>query len=120
MGLGTVVYFFTTGLTISPAGSWNSKIIVPLKSEDPNQYLIAEDDDLPFKCFICRQSFENPVVTRCKHYFCEKCALNHFKTSGRCYACGQQTMGVFNVAKEIVKRLKQTENITNEDIEPQK
>ena len=23
-----------------------------------------EDDDLPFACFICRQGFTNPVVTR--------------------------------------------------------
>lgn len=38
-----------------------------------------EDDDLPFACFICREPWEAckspPVVTRCKHYFCEKCAL---------------------------------------------
>lgn len=38
-----------------------------------------EDDDdeeaLPFACFICRQPFVDPVVTKCKHYFCEHCAL---------------------------------------------
>jgi len=90
------------------------------QTEDANQYVIAEDDDLPFKCFICRQSFECPVVTRCKHYFCEKCALNHFKTSGRCYVCGQQTLGVFNVAKDIVKRLKHSEDtdLANDDNQP--
>ena len=35
-------------------------------------------DDLPFACFICRKNWEDckaPVVTRCKHYFCETCAL---------------------------------------------
>ena len=31
-----------------------------------------EEDELPFACFICRQPFNNPVVTKCKHYFCEK------------------------------------------------
>lgn len=34
-----------------------------------------DDDSLPFACFICRQPFEEPVVTKCKHYFCQHCAL---------------------------------------------
>lgn len=38
-----------------------------------------DDDDgnaeLPFACSICRRGFEDPVVTQCKHYFCEHCAL---------------------------------------------
>ncbi|KAL8494946.1 hypothetical protein ACS0TY_019203 [Phlomoides rotata] len=36
-----------------------------------------EDDEnaLPFACFICREPFVDAVVTRCKHYFCEHCAL---------------------------------------------
>jgi RING finger protein 113A len=38
-----------------------------------------EDDDLPFACYICRQPWaeckSDPVVTKCKHYFCESCAL---------------------------------------------
>lgn len=34
-----------------------------------------EDESLPFACFICRQPFVAPVVTKCKHYFCEHCAL---------------------------------------------
>lgn len=49
---------------------------------DPNKYVIKgvnsdnDDDDLPFKCILCRQSFVNPIVTKCKHYFCEKCKCN--------------------------------------------
>ena len=44
---------------------------------DVRQYQIEESDDdedeaLPFACFICREGFKNPVVTKCKHYFCEK------------------------------------------------
>ena len=34
-----------------------------------------DDDSLPFACFICREPFEDPVMTKCKHYFCEHCAL---------------------------------------------
>lgn len=37
-----------------------------------------EEDALPFACFICKEPFTKPVVTKCKHYFCEKCALNRY------------------------------------------
>ena len=33
-----------------------------------------DDDELPFACHICRRPWDevpDPVVTRCKHYFCE-------------------------------------------------
>lgn len=36
------------------------------------------DDGIPFACYICRKAWEeckNPVVSRCRHYFCESCAL---------------------------------------------
>ncbi|GAU19008.1 hypothetical protein TSUD_193460 [Trifolium subterraneum] len=37
----------------------------------------SDDDSLPFACFICRNPFVDPVSTKCKHYFCEHCALKH-------------------------------------------
>ncbi|CAD6991716.1 RING finger protein 113A [Ceratitis capitata] len=75
--------------------------------EDDAKYEIHSDEEtLPFKCFICRNSFENPVVTKCKHYFCEKCALENYKKSQRCFVCSQQTNGIFNPAKELIARLK--------------
>ena len=49
------------------------------------------------------------MVTKCRHYFCERCALEHYKKSTRCFVCGVQTNGVFNIAKELVKRLKEAE-----------
>lgn len=75
--------------------------------QDPHAYEIEsdDDDDLPFACFICRESFKNPVVTKCKHYFCEACVLRHYKKSKRCYVCGVQTNGMFNPAKELIKKL---------------
>ncbi len=75
--------------------------------EDDDKYKVSsdEDDDLPFKCFICKESFVQPVVTKCKHYFCEKCALEQYRKSQRCFACGVQTGGVFNPAKEIIAKL---------------
>lgn len=76
---------------------------------DAGKYEIPSDDedDLPFKCLICRDSFKNPVETKCRHHFCESCALTNYKKSKRCFACGQQTMGVFNPAKKLIARIKQ-------------
>jgi RING finger protein 113A len=48
------------------------------------------EDDLPFACFICRRAWaevKDPVVTRCKHYFCEQCALQHNAKAKTCAAC---------------------------------
>ncbi len=74
--------------------------------DDDTKYEISSDEeDLPFKCFICKESFKHPVVTKCKHYFCEQCALAHYRKSQRCFACGRQTNGVFNPAKEIVAKM---------------
>ncbi|ELT95583.1 hypothetical protein CAPTEDRAFT_223699 [Capitella teleta] len=77
-----------------------------LEGEDMKQYEVSSDEeDLPFRCYICRKSFTNPVVTKCKHYFCEVCALQRFKKSSRCFVCSAQTSGVFNVAKALIAKL---------------
>lgn len=76
-----------------------------------------DDDDLPFACFICRQpwiSLKNPVITKCKHYFCEKCALQQFKKSSKCFVCGAPTGGQFRPAKEILQK-KEKEHEDDED-----
>lgn len=74
--------------------------------DDTKYEIHSDDEELPFKCFICRESFVDPIITKCKHYFCEKCALNHYKKSTRCYVCSVQTSGVFNPAKELIAKLK--------------
>lgn len=48
------------------------------------------EDDLPFACLICRRPWgdvRDPVVTKCKHYFCEQCALQQHAKSKLCAAC---------------------------------
>ncbi|OQR70128.1 RING finger protein-like [Tropilaelaps mercedesae] len=75
-------------------------------SDDDKKYEIpSDDDDFPFACFICREEFVNPVATKCEHYFCERCALAHFKKSSLCFVCGKATGGVFNPAKELAAKL---------------
>ncbi len=68
------------------------------------------DDDaalegIPFACIICKEPYTNPIVTRCGHYFCEKCALQRYRKNPACAACGAGTGGVFNIAKGLKKLL---------------
>ncbi|XP_059609346.1 E3 ubiquitin-protein ligase RNF113A [Phlebotomus argentipes] len=75
--------------------------------EDDGKYEIhSDEEELPFKCIICRESFTDPIITKCKHYFCEKCALAQYKKSSRCFVCGNQTNGVFNPATQLINKLK--------------
>ncbi|KIX09878.1 uncharacterized protein Z518_00959 [Rhinocladiella mackenziei CBS 650.93] len=69
-----------------------------------------EDDEallesIPFACIICRESYTNPIVTKCGHYFCEACALKRYRKDPSCAACGSGTGGVFNVAKKLNRLL---------------
>lgn len=104
-------------------------------AKDVRQYAVSDsddsDDELPFACYICRESFTNPVVTKCKHYFCEKyvggrgkggkgleprssrctpssrCALEHHRKNKKCFVCGQPTGGYFTPAKDLKAKLKE-------------
>ena len=80
--------------------------------QDENWEVSSDEEDIPFKCLICRESFVNPVVTKCNHYFCEKCALAHYRKSKRCFACGQPTNGVFKPAKSIIAKLENEHNFS--------
>lgn len=32
--------------------------------DDENYEVSSDEEDLPFKCFICKESFKNPIVTK--------------------------------------------------------
>lgn len=69
-----------------------------------------DDDDailegIPFACIICKTPYTNPIITKCGHYFCEKCALQRYRKNPSCAACGAGTSGVFNMAKGLKKLL---------------
>ena len=53
---------------------WN-----PDDGDEPPEEAEEEEDDLPFACYICRRAWADcpseAVVTRCRHYFCQTCAL---------------------------------------------
>uniref|UniRef100_A0A914LKE8 RING-type E3 ubiquitin transferase n=1 Tax=Meloidogyne incognita TaxID=6306 RepID=A0A914LKE8_MELIC len=84
-----------------------------LKESKDDEFLVSseaesdtEQDKLPHSCYICRENFKQPVVTKCKHYFCEVCALQHYQKSKKCALCGEKTDGVFNVARDILAKIK--------------
>lgn len=66
-------------------------------------YEIKEESEFPFACFICRDPFVDPVVTVCGHYFCQQCALDNYRHSPKCMACGKPTSGIFNKATKLIK-----------------
>ncbi|GJQ78432.1 hypothetical protein Trydic_g11553 [Trypoxylus dichotomus] len=77
--------------------------------EDKNYEINSDDEEFPLTCTICRKTFVEPIITKCKHYFCEKCALERYRKSTRCFICNTQTNGVFNPAKDLIVKLKNKE-----------
>ena len=59
-----------------------------------------DEEELPFACNICRNSFEEPVITSCGHYFCQKCIIRKAK----CPVCKNRTGGIFNKAHKILRK----------------
>ncbi len=53
------------------------------------------------KCFICTLAYKRPIlVTKCGHYSCERCALQHSKKSPKCFQCSTLVNGQFKIYKE--------------------
>lgn len=69
-----------------------------LESDEADEKLL---ESIPFACIICKQSYSNPIITKCGHYFCEACALKRYRKDPTCAACNVGTGGVFNVAKKL-------------------
>ncbi|PLW12282.1 hypothetical protein PCANC_08189 [Puccinia coronata f. sp. avenae] len=74
------------------------------------------EEEVPFACLICRQPFADPIVTKCKHYFCAACAIKRFAKTPKCFACGTPTGGIFNKASRIIEKM----NAKQERIKRQK
>ncbi|GFP53152.1 hypothetical protein ACSS6W_000611 [Trichoderma asperelloides] len=73
------------------------------EEDDDDDWAILET--IPFACIICEESYKEPIVTRCGHYFCLPCALQRYKRDPSCAACGSGTNGVFNSAARLKKLL---------------
>ncbi|KAF8477190.1 hypothetical protein BDZ91DRAFT_708822 [Kalaharituber pfeilii] len=78
----------------------------PVRQKEEEDELDKELKDVPFACVICKKEYKSPIVTKCGHYFCEMCAINRYKKKNpSCAICGARTDGVFNVAKNLQKKL---------------
>ena len=64
-------------------------------------------ENIPFACIICKEPYNTPVITKCGHYFCEKCAMGRYMKEKKrtCAACGADTGGTFHVAKKLKELL---------------
>ena len=62
-------------------------------------------EGIPFACTICEETYKEPIVTRCGHYYCLNCALRRYKSDPSCKNCGSGTNGIFNTAKNLKKLL---------------
>lgn len=71
--------------------------------EDPAEIAILEK--IPFACIICKESYKSPILTKCGHYFCGKCALQRYRKDPSCAACGANSGGTFNTAQNLQKLL---------------
>lgn len=60
-------------------------------------------ENIPFACIICKEPYKTPVMTKCGHYFCEKCAMGRYMKEKKrtCAACSADTGGTFHVAKKL-------------------
>ena len=81
-------------------------------SGDESNYEIGghsdgEDGGFPAECPICEGDFSDPVVTKCKHYFCDGCAIRNYASDFNCFVCGTATDGIFNAARDLIKHLKE-------------
>lgn len=88
------------------------------EDEDDDKYLIkddgdGDDDDNSDKhlthCAICDEPYKDPIITKCKHYFCIDCAEK--ECSDNCYSCQQPTSGIFKNAKKLLEAAKSKNNI---------
>lgn len=77
-------------------------------SEKRNANVIEEN--IPFKCVICKKDYKNPVKTNCGHYFCSSCFTKRIDEDRSCFICGSDTKGVAKIAKDLKKQLAKSDS----------
>ncbi|XP_060520796.1 E3 ubiquitin-protein ligase RNF113A [Cylas formicarius] len=83
-------------------------------SDDDKKYEISStDEELPTECPICKGEFVDPVVSKCNHYFCEKCALERYKKTIKCFVCNAQ-ITTFNPGRKLSAKLNKVDGIKKE------
>lgn len=59
-----------------------------------------------FVCFSFFRRYSHIISYRCKHFFCERCALDHHAKNKKCFVCEEPTGGIFNVpSKQLLAKI---------------
>jgi RING finger protein 113A len=74
--------------------------------EESDEEEYSSECEVPMLCAICDEDFVNPVVTKCQHYFCERCAISHYGKSSTCFVCKKSTQGIFNNCETLINKIK--------------
>ncbi|MES1907614.1 MAG: hypothetical protein MHM6MM_000698 [Cercozoa sp. M6MM] len=85
---------------------------------DPAKAAAAEAQTVKFptECSLCKGDFNQPIVTVCGHYFCEACALKHYRRNPKCAICNKPTRGMFRPARDLKKHLKQLQEAQEREL----
>jgi RING finger protein 113A len=76
-----------------------------LKGGKKTQQVEHTEDGMPFACHLCRNFFNEPIVTNCGHYFCQSCLLEHLKMNNTlCPVCTKDTAGVFHEPTKLMSK----------------
>lgn len=63
---------------------------------------VAEKEQLPFKCVLCKQDYKAPIKTDCGHIYCKSCFLSRYKQKkSQCFICGSETNGVLKPLSKV-------------------
>lgn len=70
-----------------------------------------EEEQVPYRCVLCKKDYTQPVRAQCNHIFCQKCFMNRYKNIKKpnCFICGKDTGGVCSpiLKKELDKLITQ-------------
>lgn len=58
------IYYFMPHMWVGLASPLTPLWFTFSSADDENYEVSSDEEDMPFKCFICRGSFKNPVVTK--------------------------------------------------------
>ncbi|EFC50166.1 predicted protein [Naegleria gruberi] len=92
--------------SIEHSKKWEQEQKKKLEAQSTKDMRAEGEEQVPHACFICKKTFNDPVVTICGHYFCSKCALEKYNAgkNPNCQCCGNNTKGVFNTAHKLKKK----------------
>lgn len=74
---------------------------ISVKAQDDTTLPGEDESQIPFACIICKGDYKSPIITKCGHYFCERCALERYKKTPACAQCQTGTGGLFSGAKQL-------------------